>query len=289
MDNAKIKEMIKSDPEAIIGVIEQRVRHIDYTEGKNRNDLLDYIGAKVKGQIWPYLRLARSVRNGYYRRWVEFQKGLKEYGLEDILTRDNNYEPLPEIAQGDGGLVLDIEFFNHLHAKEDRAYEDLFKESFFEWARPALLYAFDKVDTKKSDKEIVSYICKTFYTMYVDVRAKSQGMNRKRRNGKWVYYYVHEVNEFEFTENDVMQVIFQDDEKDFPALSKIVSNLTKKQVKFLIDLHNYVREDVSSLSSEQFHTKYPHKRMNYKLVSKELGLSYESFVKTIQRIKGKVS
>ena len=43
MDNAKIKEMIKSDPEAIIGVIEQRVRHIDYTGGKNRNDLLDYI------------------------------------------------------------------------------------------------------------------------------------------------------------------------------------------------------------------------------------------------------
>ena len=27
-----------------------------------------------------------------------------------------------------------------------------------------------------------------YYTKFIEVRAKSQGMSRKRREGKWVYY-----------------------------------------------------------------------------------------------------
>ena len=51
-------------------------------------------------------------------------------------------------------------------------------------------------------------------------------------------------------------MIIQDDEKYLPAFLKLLSNLTKNQVKYLINLHNYVK-NINNLSSDQIHTKYP--------------------------------
>jgi len=289
-----MKEIMKKDPNKLIDVIKERVRHVDYTEDTLRKDIIDYIAAKVKGQIAPYLRLARSVRRGYYPKWVEFQKLLEHFKLQDTLTRENNYSPIPErvLNHWESGAVLDLEdhifFFNLLHDKEDRKYNRLFEESFEGWARPALVTAFDRVDIEKSDREIVAYVSRVFYTEYVANRAKSQGMQRKRRNDKWEYYYVQDINDEDFGHNDVMQVIFQSDREDYPSLSVIADKLTKNQTQLLIKLYNYVRDDVSLLSTERFYKKYPHKRMNYKLVSEKLEISYDSLVKNIQRMKVRI-
>lgn len=292
---SKIESLQKSDSQEIIEILEQRVRNIDYLENPRRNDSLDYIAAKVKAQIAPYLRMARTIRRGYYPRWVEFNKLLEYFDVKESLTRENNYSPLPDrvINHWDSQMSVALEnhifFFNKLHEIEDRKYERIFKRAFDEWAKPALIYAFNKVDLSKSEKEIVAYVCKTFYTKFIELRAASQGMNRKYRNGKWVYYYKKGVNEDEFRYNDVMQTIFHGEEGGvYAGLDEIAQNLTKRQTKLLIQLHDYVREDVKGLSSIEFYEKYRHGKMNYKRVSQELGYSYPGFTKNIERIRRKI-
>ena len=134
------------------------------------------------------------------------------------------------------------------------------------------------------DKEVVAYVCKTFYTKFIEVRAKSQGMSRKRREGKWVYYKVETVDEDTFKEGDVMQVIFHDDRADYPPLGVMVQKLNKRQTRLLVDLY----EDVRNLTTEELYEKYPHKRMSYRRMAEEMDFSYDSFVKNIQRIRGRV-
>ncbi|MBD8135773.1 hypothetical protein IFR10_09490 [Bacillus sp. CFBP 13597] len=293
MENAKIREMIKSDPEGLIDVIEERVKNINYLEDPRRNDMLDYIAAKVSSQVTPYLRLARQARRGYYPKWVEFQELLQYFGVSETLTRANNYGPMPERVknhwESERALALEdyIFFFNELHKIEDDKKRRLFEESFGEWARPALRYAFEKAEPDRSDKELVSYISKAFYTSFLEVRSKSQGMNRRRVNGKWEYYYVKEVNDFDFTDNDVMQCIFRTN-GNFPDLSEMAPLLTKPQVRLLINLNNIVRDDVAQLTEEEFYAKYPHNRMNYRQISEAMDVSYESFVKNIQRMKARL-
>ncbi|WP_404459474.1 hypothetical protein [Sutcliffiella horikoshii] len=288
-----IKETMKSEPEKLINEIKQRVRFVDYREDMNRNDLADYIAAKVKGQISPMLRLARTARRGHYPKWVEFNKLLDYFGMQGILTRENNYSPVPGHVLNHwdslSSVALDnyIEIFNHVHREEDKLHHQIFEMCFEEWARPALQVAFDRVETEKSDKEIVTYVSKVFFTEYIANRAKSQGLKRKRRGDKWVYYRVEDINDEDFKHQDVLQVIFQLERNNFPTLTEIAAKITRKQTQLLIKLHQYVRQDVEVLSTEQFYEKYPHKRMNYKLVASELGISYDSFVKNIQRIKSK--
>lgn len=294
MDNVTIKVMIKDVPDQVINIIEERVRTIDYLENQQRHDLLDYIAAKVKSEITPYLRLSRTVRRRTYPRWVEFQSLLEYFDLKERLTRQNNYSPIPERilnhwdSMSVDALERHIIFFNKLHTEEDQLHVKIFDQAFNEWAKPALLYAFKRVDVEKSDKEVVSYICKTFYSKFVELRAKSQGMSRVRRGGKWIYYKVLPVNEENFRECDVMQTIFHEDKSDYPELSEMAVKLTKQQRRLLIKLYDYVREDVRELTTEEFYCKYPHKRMSYKRTAEDMGVSYDSFVKNIQRIKAKI-
>lgn len=294
MNNVEARKLMKKDPNKLIDIIKDRVRNIDYIQRERRDDIVDYISAKVKGQIAPMLRLARTARRGHYPKWVEFNKLLDYFGLQGVLTRENNYSPIPEhvINHYDSRSSLELEnaifFMNCLHRIEDDRYEKLFEHAFEDWARPALESAFKRVDIEKSDREIVSYVCKVFFTEYIARRAESQGLRRKRRGDKWVYYQVEDINDEDFEHSDVMQVIFQSEQNDFPSLSEIAEKLTRRQTDLLIKLYNYVRDDVSTMSTERFYNKYPHKKMNYKQVSDELGISYESFVKNMQRIKSKV-
>lgn len=293
MDNTQIKELIKQDPEQVVSIIEQRVRTTNFNEDQRRNDLLDYIAAKVSAQISPYLRIARQVRRGNYGKWVRFQELLEFYGFQNTLTRENNYGPLPQSWEDAGSLCPDacdlldyIDFFNDLHAEEDRRKEKIFIESFNDWVKPALLWAFEKVDVSKSDKEIVSYIGKAFYSRFVDVRAESQGLVRIRRGGKSFYYMRRGINRFDFKEADVLQTILHGVYVE--PLMEMTKKLTKSQTRFLITLNNYVRDDVEWMSTDEFYEKYPHKRMNYRKTAEELGINYESFAKTIQRIKKRI-
>jgi hypothetical protein len=294
-----MKEMIRSlqneESELIIDKLKNRVRYKDYLETEEREDALDYIAAKVKAQITPMLRLARSVRRTYYPKWTEFNKLLDYFNLQGTLTRENNYSPMPEwvINHHDSRASIELEdyifFFNKLHEIEDERYEALFERAYEEWARPSLIYAFNKVDVSKTEKEIVSYVCKTFTTKYIELRAAGQGMRRKRRSGRWFYYYEKEVNEFDFRHNDIMKVIFHgEDESKFKELEEMAQLLTKRQTKLLIQLQAYVRNDVRNLNKEEFQEKYPHYKMNYTKTSEELGFKYSAFVKNISRIKQKI-
>jgi hypothetical protein len=292
---SKIEALQNDGSEGIIEIIKERVRNVDYLQKAERDDSLDYICAKVKAQISPMLRLARKVRRGYYPKWVEFNELLEYFGMKDVLTRENNYSPMPKDVTDhwDSMRALMLEdhifFFNKLHEIEDARTEKLFEKAFEKWARPALIYAFRKVDTSKSAKEIVAYVCKAFYTKYVELRAKSQGLNRIRRDGQWVYYYIYDVNDFDFLHDDVMRVIFHGERgQTYKELAQMAESLSKKQTKLLIELHNYVREDVAKLTTTQFYEKYPHERMNYKKTAEELGCSYHAFVKNIERMKGKI-
>lgn len=295
MDNLKIKGLIKNEPQQVIDIIEQRVRTINFIEDQRRNDLLDYIAAKVSAQISPFLRLARQERRGTFPKWARFQELLESGNLQHILTRENNYGPLPDWLEEHKETLfvcdlLDyIDFFNDLHAREDKRKEKIFAHTFYEWAKPALLIAFEKVDVEKSDKEIVSYTCKAFYSQFIETRAKSQGFYRVRRGGKMHYYYRREVNDFVFTETDVMEVIFHEESRRYQPLTEMAGKLTKKQTQFLITLHNYVRDDVVSMTTDEFYVKYPHRRMSYRKTANELGINYDSFAKTVQRIKKRIS
>jgi hypothetical protein len=291
---SKIEALQSGESQELIDEIKVRVRNVDYLTAQ-RQDSLDYICAKVKGQIAPMLRLARKVRRRHYPKWVEFQKLLEYFEVKDVLTRENKYSPLPDRVNNhwDSLSALQLEdyifFFNKLHEIEDARTEKLFEKAFEKWARPALVYAFKKVDLSKSDKEIVTYVCKTFYTKYVELRAKSQGMNRKRRDGKWVYYYVKDINEFDFRHNDVMRVIFHgESNQKYEELTEMAKRLTKNQTKLLIQLQDYVRKDVARLNDRQFYEKYPHEKMNYRKTAEELGYQYHAFVKNIERMKQKI-
>jgi hypothetical protein len=291
---SKIEALQKEDSEEIIEDIKVRVRNVDYLKAE-RKDSLDYIAAKVKAQISPMLRLARKVRRSHYPKWVEFNQLLEYFEAKDILTRENNYSPIPEriLNHWDSMSVLMLEdyifFFNKVHEIEDQRREKLFERAFEKWARPALIYAFKKVDVSKSEKEIVSYVCKTFYTKFIERRAKSQGLNRKRRDGQWVYYYVYDINEFDFRHNDIMRLIFHGErDQIYNELDEMAEKLTKRQTNLLIELQDYVRKDVAKLSTDEFYKKYPHERMNYKATAKELGYSYDAFVKNIERIKRRI-
>ncbi|MCA1319787.1 hypothetical protein LC085_07655 [Bacillus tianshenii] len=289
-----LKELVKSNPNDAIDKIKQRVRYVDYRDDQNRVDILDYIAAKVKGQISPHLRLARRARRGFYPKWVEFQRLLRYFNMQEILTRENNYSPIPEhvLNHWDSLSVVQlehlIELFGYIHRDEDEAFSRIFEMCFEEWARPALLEAFERVDITKSDKEIVTYVCKVFFTNFIANRAESQGIRRKRRNGEWVYYAMKYVSDENFMHEDVLQTIFHTDQINLPILREIDTKVTRQQIRFLIKLYEYVREDVKVMSTEQFYEKYPHKKMNYKEISKELGITYESFIKNIQRIKAKI-
>jgi hypothetical protein len=291
---SKIEALQNEGSQEIIDEIKVRVRNVDYLTVERR-DALDYICAKVKGQITPMLRLARKVRRGYYPKWVEFQKLLDYFEVKEILTRENNYSPLPDRVEEhwDSLSAVELEnyifFFNKLHENEDRWYEKIFEKSFEECARPALIYAFNKADTSKSEKEIVAYVCKAFYTKYIELRAKSQGMDRVRRDGAWHYYYIKDINEFDFRHNDVMSVIFHGEQyQKYKPLEKMAALLTKNQKKLLIQLQNYVREDVARLTQAQFYEKYPHARMSYRKTAEELGYPYHAFVKNIERMKQRI-
>ncbi|MBV7509774.1 hypothetical protein KW850_32365 [Bacillus sp. sid0103] len=292
---SKIEALQRGESLEIIEEIKVRVRNVNYLEKRGRDDSLDYICAKVKAQISPILRLARKIRRGYYMKWVEFNELLEYFGMRDVLTRENNYSPMPvDVANHwDSMRLLMLEdhifFFNKLHEIENARTEKLFEKAFENWARPALIYAFNKADTSKSEKEIVNYVCKAFYTKYIEIRAKSQGINRMRRNGQWVYYYVYDINEFDFLHDDVMRVIFHGEKyQKYKELGQMAESLTKNQTKLLIQLHNYVREDVAKLTTTQFYEKYPHERMNYKKTAEELGYSYHAFIKNVERMKGKI-
>lgn len=296
MDNVQIREMMKAEPQEIVNIIEHRVRNIDYIEDQRRHDILDYIAAKVKGQVAPFLRLARSVRRHTYPKWVRFNELLESYGLETTLTRENNYSPVPSewldetFQPAEIGDLLDyIDFFNDLHAEEDRRKEGIFKKIYIGWVTPALLYAFEKVDVSRSDREVVTYVCSAFYSRFVDIRAESQGLIRIRRGGEWIYYHRQEIDDFTFTETDIMQVIFHENRRNYPPLKEMEKRLTKRQIRFVIALHNYIREDVSRMNTEQFYEKYPHKRMNYRRTAEELEINYDSFAKNIQRIKKRLA
>jgi hypothetical protein len=292
---SKIEALKLSGSEEIIDKIKERVRQNEYNDNTPRVDSIDYIAAKVKGQIAPILRLARQVRRGYYPKWVEFNELLDYFGVKDILTRENNYSPMPErvLNHWDSFRSLELEnhifFFNQLHEMEDKRYEEIFEFTFEKWARPSLKYALSKVDISKSEKEIVRYVCKTFYTKYIELRATSQGMNRKYREGKWVYYYTKGINEDDFRYNEVMRTIFHgNDDQKYKEIDEMARLLTKRQTKLLIQLHDYVREDVRNLDNEQFYNKYPHGKMNYKSTCEKLGYNYHGFVKNIERMKRRV-
>jgi hypothetical protein len=291
---SKIEALQNEGSQEIIDEIKVRVRNVDYLTAE-RQDALDYICAKVKGQIAPMLRLARKVRRGYYPKWVEFNELLDYFGVKDILTRENKYSPMPDRVANhwESGRVVALEdhifFFNKLHEIEDARTEKIFEKAFERWARPALVYAFKKADLSKSEKEIVSYICKAFYTKFIELRAKSQGMDRIRRDGQWIYYYIKDIDEFEFRHNDVMRVIFHGERnKNYEELVKMAERLTKNQTKLLIELQNYVRKDVARLNTSQFYEKYPHEKMNYRKTAEELGYPYHAFVKNIERMRQRI-
>jgi len=291
----QIEALQNEGSEGIIEIIKERVHNINYLQKAERDDSIDYICVKVKAQISPMLRLAREIRRGYYPKWVEFQELLEYFGVKDVLTRENNYSPMPEDVfnhwESEKSLRLEdlIFFFNELHKIEDDETEKIFEMAFEDWARPALIYALNKADTSKSEKEIVTYVCKAFYTKYIEIRAKSQGMNRIRRNGAWHYYYVKDINDFDFEYDDVMKVIFHGERyQNYKELAQMVKLLTKNQRKLLIQLHNYVREDVSKLTTTQFYEKYPHEKMSYRKTAEELGYPYHAFVKNIERMKQRI-
>jgi hypothetical protein len=265
-----------------------------------------YIAYRIKAQIMPYLRKARSVRNGTKTRWYRFMDLIngddyyddgyvginKTYGLN--LSRENNYA-IPQSVRdsmSDGFLEMveeEIDFFNELHRKEDEIAENLFNEALCNLAIPALEYALIRVDVGRTDKEVVSYINRAFLTKYVELRAKSQGLVRKRVNGHWVYYEPQqEFDEDNYKNQRIMEIIFKREDFIYPKRWDRVKLLTQPQFLLIDRIEAVIRADIRRNDSAYFMKNYNHGKMKYKYMAEQLGMNYDAFIKNMQRIEARI-
>ena len=266
----------------------------------------EYVAYRVKAKISPYLRNARSVRNGTKTRWYRFndlingdnyhENGFvginRKYGLN--LSRQNSYS-IPMDARKNmsddflGMLDEEIAFFNELHRKEDALKEELFTEALGDWAIPALEYALERVDTDRSNKEIVSYINRVFYTKYIELRAKSQGLVRKRVDGRWVYYEPkQEFDEDDYRNQQIMEIIFKREEFNYPKRWDRVKILTQRQFLLIDRIEAVIRDDIRRNDKAYFMKNYNHGKMKYNYMASKLGVNYDAFIKNMQRIELKI-
>lgn len=265
-----------------------------------------YIAYRIKAQIAPYLRNARSVRNGTKTRWYKFMELIngddyspdgfigmnRKYRLN--LSRENNYA-IPQYVRdqlNDHFLEMideEIEFFNELHREEDEITEELYNEALYNWAVPALEYALERVDSTRSDKEIVTYINRALYTKYVELRAKSQGLVRKRVNGHWEYYEPQqEFDEDNYNNQRIMQIIFKREDVIYPLRWERVKILTQPQFLLLDKIEAVIREDVRRNDPAYFMENYNHGKVRYKYMAARLEMKYDRFIKNMQRIEKRI-
>ncbi|RFU71018.1 hypothetical protein D0469_03500 [Peribacillus saganii] len=286
-------------------VIERIISHLqlDFLAGESLTEPEHYIAIKVKAQIWPYLRNARKVRRGTKTAWYRFMDlingddyhadgfiGLnKKYGLN--LTRENNYQiPLYIKDQMSEDFLAEteeaIDFWNELHRKEDEMTEELYNEALCNWAVPALEYAMERVDTERSDREMVSYINRAFYTKYVELRATSQGLVRKREDGRWVYYQPkQDFDEDNYRNQEIMQMIFKRKDFRYPEAWDRFRILTRRQYELLGKVEEVIREDIRRNDPAYFRENYNHGQVKYTYMATKLEMSYEAFIKNMQRIE----
>lgn len=276
---------------------------IDFLAGGEFNEPEHFIAMKVKAQVWPYLRNARKVRNGTKTAWYRFMElingddynvmgiiGLNnKYGLN--LSRENNYEIPQDIRDLMGEEYFEevqekIDFWNDLHRKEDELKEKLYNEALCNWAVPALEYALERVDANRSDKEVVSYINCAFYTKYCELRATSQGLVRKRVDGHWVYYEPQqEFDEDDYNNQRIMEIIFKREDYHYPQRWDRLKMLTRQQFHLVDRIEAVIREDIRRNDAAYFMANYNHGKMKYTYMASKLKMSYEAFIKNMQRIE----
>jgi hypothetical protein len=289
-------------------VIDRIISHlqIDFLAGGDFNEPEHYIAMKVKAQVWPYLRNARKVRNGTKTAWYRFMDlingddyheigyiGLnKKYELN--LSRENEYQIPQHIKDEMDPSFLakvqgDIDDWNELHRKEDELTEKLYNQAVYEWAVPALEYALERVDADRSDKEIVSYINLAFYTKYCEQRATSQGLVRKRVDGQWVYYEPQqEFDEDDYNNQRIMEIIFKREDFRYPERWDRLKILTRQQFHLVDRIEEVIREDIRRNDAAYFMENYNHGKMKYTYMASRLKMSYEAFIKNMQRIEKRI-
>jgi hypothetical protein len=289
-------------------VIDRIISHlqIDFLAGGEFNEPEHYIAMKMKAQVWPYLRNARKIRNGTKTAWYRFMDlingdnynedgfiGLNKY-YDLNLTRENGYQIPQHVKELMGEEFLAeteeaIDYWNELHRNEDELTEELYNESVCNWAIPALEYALERVDAERSDKEIVSYINRAFYTKYCELRATSQGLVRKRVDGQWVYYEPQqEFDEDDYNNQRIMEIIFKREDVRYPERWERLKIITRQQFHLVDRIEKVIREDIRRNDAAYFMENYNHGKMKYTYMASKLKMSYEAFIKNVQRIEKRI-
>lgn len=183
------------------------------------------------------------------------------------------------------GLVYFIRMFNQ-YMEENNRIDQLEEELENNVVIPALEYALSKVDTSRSEREMVSYIVMAFQSQFIRLQMEINGtkrLGRRDADGNWQAVYVKPA----YSEGDSWRMIFGNvnPDKAYKALSK--------QQRTLVDwMNDIISTDFSDPESVQDNYKVDeqgHYKIKFRYMAERMGIEESNLRKRVRKIQEKVS
>lgn len=173
-----------------------------------------------------------------------------------------------------------VRYFEKLTEQFEKRRQEI-REEFMPLVRLALEYALSKVDVNHSDKEIVTYINKTWTTNFIRLGLEHTGRKviERTKNGERVRFYVG--RKWKGTYN----MIFGDwiEESDLNCLNK-------NQLKLIKDIVNIIERDKAQGNFDNYRLdEQGYTVLNKRYVAEKLGLEESNLKHKLGRIIKKIS
>lgn len=223
----------------------------------------------------------------YEADWIELDwRALNNYDFSSV------YENEAEVREYLGHTQYD--FFDLLNTFKGLSQNsDEFKTDFEETKNnlmplfiEAFLYAIEKVDCEREEKEMVKYINKAMLTKFIELQMKRDNVKRIRRGNESVYVKAETNAE----ETDVWMLMFGKTLKHIGGLEAFAMWLTPKQTKFLESVYSIIETDLKENNVDNFKwTKDGKPVLNKRYLAGRLRMEETNFKQTLKRCEKKIN
>lgn len=221
----------------------------------------------------------------YEADWIELDwRALNNYEFETI------YEHEKEVKAYLGHMSYDffnlLKKFKRLSQDSEEFKRDLkdVQDDLMGLFIEAFLYAIEKVDCNRTEKEMVKYINKAMLTKFIELQMKRDGVKRIRKGNESKYIKV-KTDEDE----DVWMLMIGKTLKNVGGLESFSLWLTPKQMKFMQDVHDIVKRSLKDNAVDNFRWGEGLKPvLKKRAIAEQLGMSETNFKQTLNRCKTKI-
>lgn len=292
----------------INGYVEEDLIALRYTgESPDVEDGLKYVAYRMRAFMMKNAFARRNAKNltenshqsddyeglhefleGLYEAdWIQLDwRALNNYDFSTIYEHENEVREFLASTQYDFFALL--ERFKGLGQGSDefKADYDATKSNLFPLFIEGFLYAVEKVDCDREEKEMVKYINKAMLTKFIELQMKRDNVKRIRRGNTSVYKQV-DTNE---NETDAWMLLFGRTLKHIGGVDAFKLWFTPKQMQFAQEVYDVVDEDLRNNNVDAFRWKQDGTPMiNKRYLAQRLGEGEANFKQKLRRCDEKIT